>query len=235
MALEDANPENCYLKGTRILTTTGERPIQDLVVGDAIPTRAQGVRPNGIQQVEWIARYVYRRDRTKPWVRDIRPVRIACSALADGVPNRDLYVTSRHAILVDDVLICAESLVNGATITLDPAEDRDVLEYYHVKFAEAEIITANGAPSELLTDVENSVYFADYVRRYGPPVPQQRLPVFYNNRKQILMRHLRSALSPWYDCRHEPEVICYGSRRAPQGWSSHQVQQTGGPRSTGLP
>src|SRR5262249_8664285 len=107
-------------------------------------------------------------------------------------------------------LICAESLVNGVSITLEAAENREVLEYYHVKLANAEIITANGTRAESLTDVEHAVNFADYVRLYGPPVPQQRLPIlsFYNNRKQPLMRHLRGALSPWIDIGQPLDRIC---------------------------
>ena len=43
---------NCFLKGTRIQTAEGERKIEDLAVGDLLPTMFGGLRP-----VQWIGRY----------------------------------------------------------------------------------------------------------------------------------------------------------------------------------
>src|SRR4249919_1107705 len=36
---------NCFLKGTMIRTANGERKIEDLVVGDMLPTMFGGLRP----------------------------------------------------------------------------------------------------------------------------------------------------------------------------------------------
>jgi hypothetical protein len=83
----------CFLKGTKIQTAEGERAVEDLAVGELLPTMFGGLRP-----VQWIGRYPIRRsDPTKPWVKDALPVCIARSALAPNVPHTDLYVTRGHS------------------------------------------------------------------------------------------------------------------------------------------
>jgi Hint domain len=108
----DADDGRCFLKGTKVRTITGERAVEDLAIGDLLPTHF-----NGIQPIQWIGRFQYRRsDASRPWVRDALPVRIVRSALAADVPHSDLYVSQQHAIFTDGVLVRAGSLVNGATI-----------------------------------------------------------------------------------------------------------------------
>ena len=113
---------NCFLRGTKILTAEGERKIEDLAIGDLLPTMFGGLRP-----IQWIGRYSFKkRDPSKPWVKDALPVRITRSALAPNVPHSDLYVTRGHSLLIDGVLVPAELLINGTTITRD---QRHVREY----------------------------------------------------------------------------------------------------------
>jgi hypothetical protein len=90
-------PSNrCFLKGTRIRTADGDRKIEDLAVGDLLPTHF-----GGIQAIQWIGRYSWKRsDPTKSWVRDVLPVRVARSALGPEVPHTDLYVTGAHALFI---------------------------------------------------------------------------------------------------------------------------------------
>src|ERR1043165_6028173 len=91
---------SCFLKGTTIRTADGERKIEDLVVGDLLPTVFGGTRP-----IQWIGRYPFRRGNpAKPWVRDVLPVRVVRSAVAPDIPKADLYVTQAHALLIDGVL-----------------------------------------------------------------------------------------------------------------------------------
>ena len=118
----------CILKGSRVLTIGGEVKVEDLAVGDLVPSMFGGVRP-----VRWIGRYTLERTTSKPWPKDARPVRIASSALAPNVPRKDLWVSQAHALFVDGVLISAGYLVNGTTITLDEASERRTLEFFHVK------------------------------------------------------------------------------------------------------
>src|SRR5271157_4425736 len=88
---------NCFLKGTKIRTAEGERKIEDLAIGDLLPTMFGGLRP-----VRWIGRYpIKKSDPSKAWVKDVLPVRIARSALGPDIPYADLYVTKAHALLID--------------------------------------------------------------------------------------------------------------------------------------
>jgi hypothetical protein len=104
---------HCFLKGTKIRTAEGERKIEHLAIGDLLPTIFGGLRA-----VQWIGRYSLKKsDPSKGWAKEALPVRIARSALAANVPHADLYVTAAHSVLIDGVLVPAEMLINGATIT----------------------------------------------------------------------------------------------------------------------
>src|SRR5216684_8892607 len=156
----------CFLKGTTIRTADGDRKVEDLAVGDLLPTLFGGMRP-----IQWIGRNRFKRsDRTKAWVKDVLPIRIARSALGPDVPQVDLYVTKTHALLVDGVLVAAGNLINGTTITRYDASELDELEFFHIKLELHDVIYAAGAPCETLLNVdENAANFAEYVRQYGPP------------------------------------------------------------------
>ena len=106
---------NCLLRGTKIRTAEGERNIEDLAIGDLLPTMLGGLRP-----IQWIARYPLKKsDPSKPWVKCVLPVRISRSALAPDVPHTDLYVTKGHCLFLDGLLAPAGSLINGTSITRD--------------------------------------------------------------------------------------------------------------------
>jgi hypothetical protein len=79
----DSDDPACFLKGTRIQTVAGEPKVEDLAIGDLVVTQ-HGPRP-----ITSISHFVI----AKPWPRASIPVRIARSALADGVPHTDLYVS----------------------------------------------------------------------------------------------------------------------------------------------
>jgi Hint domain len=198
---------NCFLKGTKIRTAEGERKIEDLKIGDLLPTMFGGLRP-----IQWIGRYPFKRsDPSKPWVKDALPVRIARSALAPDVPHADLYVTGGHALLIDGVLVPAELLINRTTITRDEVREYDELEFLHVKLESHDVIYAEGVPAETLINVqESAVNFADYLRRYGTAATDEEhcAPHIHIWGGCVeLKSRLRSALSPWIDLRNQAELI----------------------------
>jgi Hint domain len=200
------NKSNCFLSGTKILTAGGERNIEDLAVGDLLPTMFGGLRP-----VQWIGRYRYTKSEpSKPWAESARPVRIARSALAPNVPHADLYVTAAHGVLIDGVLVPAELLVNGTTITRHEPKG-DEMEFFHIKLESHDVVYAEGVPAETLLDVSESfANFADYHRRYGMPTRQETpcVPVIPVHGGRVeLMSRARSALSPWIDLRDPAEVV----------------------------
>ena len=203
----DKGNANCFLKGTTIRTVSGDRKIQDLAIGDLLPTMFGGPRP-----VQWIGRYPYKKsDPSKPWADNARPVRIARSALAPNVPHADLYVTGAHSLLIYGVLAPAELLINGTTITRYEASEYDELEYFHVKLEGHDVIYAEGAPAETLLNVEESaVNFAEYFRLYGMPTSEETacLPVVPVHGGRVeLMSRARSALSPWIDLRDRADMV----------------------------
>lgn len=198
---------NCFLRGTKIQTAEGQRKVEDLAIGDMLPTVFSGMAP-----IQWIGRYPLKKsDPSKPWVKDATPVRIARSALAPGVPQADLYVTGNHALFVDGLLIAVGNLINGTTITRDEASEYDELEFLNIKLERHDVIYAEGAPVETLLDVdERAVNFAEYFRRYGTPKTQDApcAPrVSYGGGRGELKSRLRSAISPWLDRREPVDVI----------------------------
>jgi hypothetical protein len=198
---------NCLLRGTTIQTASGTRKVEDLAVGDLLPTLFGGQRP-----IQWIARYPFRKgDPSKPWVKTVLPVRVAQSALATGVPRADLYLTREHALFIDGVLIPVGNLINGRTIKLYEAHELAELEFFNIKLESHDVIYAEGAAIETLLEVDEcAVNFSGYLRKYGAPKTDAvRCAPFatYGGRRGELKSRVRSAISPWLDRREPIDVI----------------------------
>jgi hypothetical protein len=197
---------NCFLKGTKIRTAEGERKIEELAVGDLLPTMFGGLRP-----VQWIGRYpIKKSDPLKAWVKDALPIRIARSALGPELPHADLYITGGHSLLIGGVLVPAEMLLNGTTITRYEPES-DAMELFHIKLESHDVIYAEGAPVETLLTVRDSwVNFAEYFRQYGTVAADETRCAphihIWGGRIELKSR-LRSALSPWIDFRKQADVV----------------------------
>jgi hypothetical protein len=203
----DQHDRQCFLKGTTVRTAEGDRKIENLAVGDWLPTFFGGRR-----RIQWIGRYKYRKsDPAKAWVRSISPIRIARSALGPDVPHRDLYVTETHALLIDGFLVQAGNLVNDATITRYDARDLDELEFFHIKLERHDVIYAEGAPTETLLEVdESAANFAEYFRQYRPVTAKETpcAPLLrYEYRRGEIKSCFRSAISPWIDRREPVDII----------------------------
>ncbi len=161
--------------------------------------------------MQWIGRYPYKKgDLSKPWAESMVPVCIARCALGPNVPSADLYVTALHSILIDGVLVPAEKLINGTTITrFEP--DGDEMEFFHIKLETHDVIYAEGAPAETLLNVtESAVNFAEYLRQYGMPTTEEARCAPYvhvrGGRFELVSR-ARSALSPWIDLRDRADIV----------------------------
>ena len=197
---------NCFLRGTTIRTANGDRKVEDLAAGDLLPTVFGGIQP-----IQWIGRYQFKKtDPTKAWVKDVTPVRVARSALGPDLPQADLFVTRTHALLIDGVLVPVCNLINGTTITLHDARERDELEFFHIKLDRHDVIHAEGVPCETLLNVdEKAVNFAEYLREYGAPTSDNApcAPVLGFGARVEIMSRFRSALSPWIDRRQQLDII----------------------------
>jgi len=196
----------CLLRGTNIQTTTGERKVEELAIGDLLPTVFGGVRP-----IQWIGRYLFKKsDPSRPWVKTALPVRVDHSAIAPDVPHADLYLTGPHALLIDGLLIPVGNLINDTTIRRHDVY-ADELEFFHIKMESHDAIYAEGAPVETLLGVdEGAINFAEYFRLYGVADTEETLcapRVSYGGVRGEFKSRIRSAISPWVDRREQIDVI----------------------------
>jgi hypothetical protein len=197
---------HCLMRGTTIKTADGDRKIEDLAIGDLLPTMFGGLR-----RIQWIARYPLKKsDPSKPWVKGVLPVRVSRSALAPDVPHTDLYVTGEHSLFLDGLLVPVGNLINGASITRDERYC-DELEYFNIKLESHDVIYAEGAAVETIVNVdESAVNFAEYFRKYGvPETDETRCALFasYGGRRGELKSRIRSAISPCFDRREPIDMI----------------------------
>ncbi|WP_138473353.1 Hint domain-containing protein [Poseidonocella sp. HB161398] len=171
----DADFVTCFAAGTLIATPEGETAVEALCIGDTILTsdgRAVAVRWIGRQTVD---------KRFTPADRFL-PVRVRAGALGDGLPHGDLVLTADHALVLDGLAINASALVNGTTITVEPAAGLpDRVTYYHVETDGHEVILANGAPAETFIDYRGRRAFdnfAEYAALCGkePTIREMPLP-----------------------------------------------------------
>ncbi len=140
----------CFTPGTLIATKRGEKPVQQLKVGDQVFTR-----DNGPQELRWIGRRnLNRHELTK--MQQYFPVLIKAGALGEGVPQRDMMVSPNHRMLVtselaevmfgeSEVLVAAKHL-----ISLDGVETAPVskVSYIHMMFDRHEVVLADGCWAE---------------------------------------------------------------------------------------
>ena len=136
----------CFVRGTKLATPTGEELIENIMIGDSVLTV-----DNGAQTVRWIGS-----KKLKPH-RKTTPIRIKAGSLGDQTPSQDLLVSPAHRMLVSgwraealfgeaEYLVAAKNLVNDSTIVV--AHDLQEVEYFHILFDKHEIVTSNGTPSE---------------------------------------------------------------------------------------
>ena len=140
----------CFTPGTLIATPQGERLVEDLVVGDRVITR-----DNGMQEIRWIGRkeLTCHELARKP---HLRPVLIQQGSLGKNLPEHDLLVSPNHRVLVAndktalyfeerEVLAAAKHLTG-----LDGVDEVDTLgvTYIHMMFDHHEVVLSNGAWTE---------------------------------------------------------------------------------------
>jgi len=158
----------CYLRGTRILTPTGEAFIEGLKRGDSVVTRF-----GGLQRVKWIGRQSYRGAAVRG-NRERIPVHLRAGSLGEGLPARDLYVSPSHSMLVDGTLVLAKSLLNGITITQTECPER--IDYFQIELEGHDCVIAEGTWSETYADWEDGRALFHNAAEFHALFPEYRAP-----------------------------------------------------------
>ncbi|WP_120633385.1 Hint domain-containing protein [Ruegeria sp. EL01] len=197
----------CFSRDTLINGPHGKTRIQDLKIGDAIPTAGNGRCP-----IRWIG---HRRFDAKS-LRDnpkLLPVRIVAGALGHGLPQRDLLVSRQHRMLVQSQIAqrmfgAAEVLVPAIKLTSLPGifvdETVQSVEYFHLLFDQHQVIWAENAPTEsLFTGPEALKSLSDAARQeifcifpelsgMAHSVDPARMIPCGKQQKQLVARHLKN-------------------------------------------
>lgn len=141
----------CFVAGSLIDTVEGPRPVETLAVGDLVP-----VEDGPPQPILWIGK------RTLS-IADLganphlRPVRIRRDALGPGCPNRTLWVSPQHRIVLQGwraELFFGEAQVFAAAIhltnddTIRQCRPNRAVTYYHLAFQRHLLLCAHGLLSE---------------------------------------------------------------------------------------
>lgn len=143
----------CFVSGTLIRTSRGDRPVEVLKAGDVIAT------PSGRQRrIIWLgSRSVNCLACEKP--QKTWPYRVCAHAFGENRPARDLWLSPDHAVAVSclsDVLIPIKHLDNGATIAQVPM---DKVTYWHVELEEHDLLVVENLPAESFLDTMGKTIF----------------------------------------------------------------------------
>jgi hypothetical protein len=202
------NP-NCFGRGTLIQTAHGEVPVEDLAKGALVMTT------NGALPVKWVGRQTIRRNASASWHPNVVPIRVSRFAIDNRTPQRDLYLSPEHSLLIDGVLIPAKHLVNGRSIAFDDnAEMSETIEYFCVELNNHQVIFAEGTAAESFRYTGGQIGWdnlADYQNLYGSEhkvMPAVAPICRYNGGRAEVRGLLRLAASRFVDVR-DPIQIAY--------------------------
>lgn len=202
--------QNCFLRGTSIMTANGEVRIEDIQIGDLVET----VRGKAVA-VKWIGHQRYKKSGSS-WHDSVMPIRVSRHALDERAPHNDLYLSPNHALLIDGVLIRVKDLVNGVTIAPAIPAGHEMLDYYHIVLDTHEVILAEGVAAETLllqaSNYESFTNFVEYKRLYPADPPLAMTPfapiVGYEGGREHLKALLRLGVSPFVQM-HDPIQEAY--------------------------
>ena len=140
----------CFTPGTAIATPKGEVPVEDLMIGDRILTR-----DNGIQTITWVGKKRIDHEQIKA-IPELRPIKISAGCLGDGLPERDMLVSPSHRILIvsemaqlyfeqSEVLVPAKHMLAMKGVEVSNAP---YVTYIHMMCENHQIVLSDGAWSE---------------------------------------------------------------------------------------
>jgi hypothetical protein len=143
------------------------------------------------------------------------PIRVSRFAIDDRTPQRDLYLSQEHSLLIDGVLIPAKHLVNGCSIAFDDnAKMSETIEYFSVELDDHQVIFAEGTAAESFRYTGDQIAWdnlADYQVLYGSEhqvMPSVAPICRYDGGRAEVRGLLRLAASRFVDVR-DPIQIAY--------------------------
>ena len=201
-------PVHCLLKGTKISTPSGNRPVQKLQIGDEVHTLS------GPKAIKWIGYNKFTKEEGRPWQDSVMPIRVARFAIDDQSPHSDLYLSPLHCVFFNRAFIPVKHLINGTSVAPDAPSDMSAIEYYHVDLGTHEVLYAEGALVESFFDGhserEHFSNFIEYERLYGAERQPKMTPFApihgYFNRREKIEGVARSLISNVVDVRDPVQI-----------------------------
>ena len=147
--LTDVTDASCFLEGTKILTTRGYVPVEELTPTDELVSC--GVihdkyceRNDRVVPIRWVGKYT----KQKP-PRKHQPICITKDAFSMGMPFEEVHLSGNHGVVLFGKLVPLNKLVNDSTVYRVPV---DKAVYYHVEVEGHQCILANGVRAETYLD-----------------------------------------------------------------------------------
>ncbi|MFW6684489.1 Hint domain-containing protein [Komagataeibacter intermedius] len=155
----------CFLAGSMIATPDGAIAVEKIKENDTVLALVNGQHVP--RTVVWAGKA---QASVRAGVADDEagyPVRIRQNAISDGVPYKDMLITTEHCLFFNGRFIPARMLVNGRSVLYDYSITS--YEYYHIELEEHAIIMADGMLTESYLDTGNRRAFqqAGQVIRIG--------------------------------------------------------------------
>lgn len=149
----------CFTPGTSIATPHGPRAVEDIVSGDRVITR-----DNGISSIVWTGRRTYDFAELAR-LPHLGPVLVGQGSLGGGLPEDDMIVAPNARFLVSsdktmlpfadhEALVAAKHIRNSRSIR--PVQMLGVT-YIHIMCARHEVILANGCWCELFQPTDRGL------------------------------------------------------------------------------
>lgn len=203
----NSSGHHCFGRGTLIRTVDGETRVEDLVPGDLVMTT------NGPLPVKWVGQRTLTKNASASWHPSVVPVRVSRFAIDDQTPQRDLYLSQEHSLLVDGVLIPVKYLVNGHSIVFDDdVKMSESIEYFCVEFDTHEVIFAEGTAAESFLNAGARIAWDNleaYQDLYGSEqkVTSPFAPICgYNGGREEMTGLIRLAASRFIDVRDPIQI-----------------------------
>lgn len=142
----------CFVRGTRILTPGGYRPVESLAAGDLVTDRDGRAVPVLAVLSQHFTLTAQSRE-------GLVPVLVEPDALGAGVPERRLALSPQHRVVVrgtevelwfgvEEALVPVQALIDG--VSVHRAQGWSGVDYYHVLCADHVVLVAEGVQTESL-------------------------------------------------------------------------------------